>query len=98
MTGKFEGNDYIFDRANNDRMADIFQKALSRPSVATFERLLNEPRASSARALMWIVGSALISYSVLIAAPIVRRGSINWLFVATIPFTTIIASLLFVLS
>ncbi len=88
----------FFDRTKHDGMADIFQKALSRPSVATFERLLNDPRASSVRALMWMVGCALVSYSLLIVAPIVRQGSINWLFVAAIPFAMIITLLLFVLS
>jgi hypothetical protein len=51
MTGEFQSNDFIFDQAKIDGAANIFQKALAHPSVATFEHLLNDPRASITRAL-----------------------------------------------
>lgn len=50
--------------------------ALTRPSVAVYEALLQDPRAGMTRAIVWLLGSALVSYGIVgvIQALLVRSA------------------------
>ena len=47
--------------------SEVWLRAVTRPSVVTFESLLQDPNATTQRAYIWIVSSALIAYLISLA-------------------------------
>lgn len=54
----------VSQAADSLSWSEVWLRALTRPSVATFESLLQDPNATTQRAYIWIAVSALIAYLV----------------------------------
>lgn len=54
----------VSQAAESFSWSEVWLRALTRPSVTTFESLLQDPNATTQRAYIWIAVSALIAYLV----------------------------------
>ncbi|MHC1782521.1 MAG: YIP1 family protein [Anaerolineaceae bacterium] len=54
---------------------DTWIQAVTRPSVATFERIVRDPKASTTRAFLWVFITSLIGYAFIMAGQMAFGGS-----------------------
>lgn len=80
------------------------QTLTRRPSLATFETLARDTKASSTTAYLWIFVSSLISIILLTTSLIfsngwaVSQGDLLWLLLFEVPIASLMAVLIFILS
>jgi len=78
--------------------SEIWTQALTRPSVMTFENLINQPQATRQRAYKWVFLSTLVGGTVATMAEWLRGQSPHWLQWAGIPILALLAVIALILA